>query len=151
MRITCRVHVQAGQQRDGSPGAWIRARSGLVCRARQALVAMPPPAGIDLRLGVKDRIRSSGAERLVPVKPLVQVEDDLRFSLEVRVAGSIHDWYCHGLTGCSARIRSTKAQTGAAAESAGSRPGPVQLRQRYPGGGRQLQVSATTAARLRRR
>jgi hypothetical protein len=48
---------------------------------------MQAAAGIDLRLGVKGQDPVIRAERLVPVKPLVQVEDDLRFSLEVRVAG----------------------------------------------------------------
>ena len=41
------------------------------------------------------------------VKSLVQVEDDIALAAKSGSRGEIHDWYCQGLTGCSARIRST--------------------------------------------
>ena len=50
---------------------------------------MQAAAGIDLRLGVKGQDPVTGSERLALVKPLVQVNDDLRLGLEVRVAGAM--------------------------------------------------------------
>ena len=56
--------------------------------------------------------------------------------------GEIHDWYCQGLTGCSARIRSTDDADSSppvpalVTSASQSRPGPA--RQRHPGRGGQL-------------
>jgi hypothetical protein len=75
---------------------------------------MQAAAGIDLRPGVEGKDPVTGAERLALVKPLIQ----------------IHDWYCHGPAGCSARIRSTDdAGMGLAsprAASSAASSGPVQ-------------------------
>jgi hypothetical protein len=65
-------------------------------------------AGLDGGLGVHRYDPVTGAQRLALVRPLVEVEDHGGPGGEVRVAGKDHDWYRHGLIGCSAKIRSTE-------------------------------------------
>ncbi len=64
--------------------------------------------------------------------------------------GEIQDRYCHGLTGCSARIRRIEvAEMGPASPLGGQfRPGPP--RQRHPGGGGQLAGQRDHCGPLRR-
>jgi hypothetical protein len=66
--------------------------------------------------------------------------------------GEIHDWYCQGLTGCSAKIRSTedagiwRASPALVISAGGS--GPVQRDSGTPVAAGSWQASATTAARV---
>ena len=64
----------------------------------------------------------------------------------------IHDWYCQGLTGCSARIRSTEdadsSPPAPALVISASSSGPVQRDSGIPVAAGSWQASATTAARV---
>jgi hypothetical protein len=66
--------------------------------------------------------------------------------------GEIHDWYCQGLTGCPARIRSTEDteswHPGPALMTSASSSGPVQRDSGTPVAAGSWQASATTAARV---
>ena len=66
--------------------------------------------------------------------------------------GEIHDWYCQGLTGCSARIRSTDDteswRPSPALVISASSSGPVQRDSGTPVAAGSWQASATTAARV---
>ena len=66
--------------------------------------------------------------------------------------GEIHDWYCQGLTGCSARIRSTEdtdsSPPAPALVTSASSSGPVQRDSGTPVAAGSWQASATTAARV---
>jgi hypothetical protein len=83
------------------------------------------------------------------VKPLVQVEED---RCPGGVAREIRDWYCQGLTGCSARIRSTddtqSRRPSPALMISASSSGPVQRDSGTPVAAGSWQASATTAARV---
>jgi hypothetical protein len=66
--------------------------------------------------------------------------------------GEIHDWYCQGLTGCSARIRSTDDteswRPSPALVISASSSGPVQRDSGTPVAAGSWQASAMTAARV---
>jgi hypothetical protein len=64
---------------------FVRVADGPAGRGGQG--GMQAAAGIDLRLGVEGQDPVTGAERFAGVIALVQVHDDLRLGLEVRVAG----------------------------------------------------------------
>ena len=65
--------------------------------------------------------------------------------------GEIHDWYCQGLMGCSARIRSTEdGEIGLASPAlviSAASSGPLQRDSGTPVAAGSWQASATTAAR----
>jgi leucyl-tRNA synthetase len=148
-RVRFRIEVPSGCQRGADP-ADPDQPSGL----RPACRRTPSSSASYGRLGVHRQDPVAGPQPLAPVKPLVQVEDDRCLGFEVRVAGEIHDWYCQGLTGCSARIRSTEDAeswpAGPALVSSASSSGPVQRDSGTPVAAGSWQASATTAARSAR-
>jgi len=80
------VHVQGGEQGEGALAlVLVLVADGPAGRGGQR--GVQAAAGVDLRLGVNGQDPLPGTERLALVAALVQVQDDLRSRLEVRVAG----------------------------------------------------------------
>ena len=113
---------------------------------------MDAAAGLDRGLGIEGQDPVTWAKRLALVKPRYRSRITVAFAAKSGSRGYIQDWYCHGLTGFSARIRSsedTAIGARARARSSSSRfsSGPVHRDSGTPVSAGSWQASATTAAR----
>jgi hypothetical protein len=123
---------------------------GRAARGRDGGAA--PAAGLDGGLGVH---RQDPVARLEPralVNPWYRSKITAALAAQSGSRGEIQDWYCQGLTGCSAKIRSTEdadsLQSVPAQVSSASSSGPIQRDSGPPVAAGNWQASATTAARV---
>jgi hypothetical protein len=103
-------------------------------------------------LASTDKIRSPGCSRVPWQYPWYRSRITAAFAAKSGARGEIQDWYCQGLTGCPARIRSTEDaesfSSGAARVTSASSSGPVHRDSGTPVAAGSWQASATTAARV---